>query len=261
MFPMNLLEKLTLEYPDSSRSTLRKWLKGGRILVDGKKVQEPHALIEDNAQVTLKEKQKFLELDIEVLYEDRDLVVVNKPEGVLSVATAFQENETVHGVLKRHYPRAFPVHRLDRETSGVMVIALTEEAREGLKEQFHDHTIDRKYVAIVRGKLEGEGTWECRLLEDKNYFVRPHPKGALARTHYKVLNTRGKTSAVEFTLETGKKNQIRAQSLAAGFPIMGDQKYGDTASGRLHLHAEHLAFDHPITGKKMFFTSPTPFEI
>ncbi|MCB1109348.1 MAG: RluA family pseudouridine synthase [Chlamydiia bacterium] len=256
-----LLDRLILEYPDSSRSTLRKWLKGGRILVNGKKVHEPHACVDAEAKITLREKQKFLELDIEVLYEDRDIVVVGKPEGVLSVATAFQSEETVHGVLKRHYPRAFPVHRLDRETSGVMVMALTEEASKGLKEQFHAHSIERKYVAIVRGQLEGTGTWECRLLEDQNYFVRPHPKGALAITHYRTLNTRGRTTAVEFTLQTGKKNQIRAQALAAGFPIMGDQKYGDTASGRLHLHATDLAFNHPITGKKMSFTLPPPFEL
>ena len=256
-----LLERIAFEFPDSSKSTLRKWLKGGRILVDGKKVKEPHAMIEEGTQVSLKEKQKFLELDVEVLYEDRDLVVVNKPEGVLSVATAFQTEDTVHGVLKRAYPRAFPVHRLDRETSGVMVVALTEDAREGLKEQFHSHSIERKYVAIVRGKLEGSGTWQCRLLEDQNYFVRPHPKGSLAITHYRVLNTRGKTSAVEYTLETGKKNQIRAQSLAAGYPILGDQKYGDTASGRLHLHAAHLAFIHPVTGKEMSFQAPPMFEV
>jgi len=256
-----LLERLALEFPDSSRSTLKKWLKGGRITVNGKVMKEPHAQVDESEIIALKEKQKFFDLDIELLYEDRDIVVVNKPEGVLSVETAYQTEETVHGVLKTVYQRVFPVHRLDRETSGVMVMALTEEGREGLKEQFHKHSIERKYIAVVRGKVEGSGTWKCRLLEDKNYFVRPHPKGALAITHYKVLNTRGKTSAIEFTLETGKKNQIRAQSLAAGFPILGDQKYGDTASGRLHLHAALLSFTHPTTGKEMSFKVSPTFEL
>ncbi|WP_194847516.1 RluA family pseudouridine synthase [Candidatus Neptunochlamydia vexilliferae] len=254
-----LLERLVLEFPESSRSTLRKWVKNGRIFVDGKKIKLPNETIGEGATITLKEKQKFLDLDIEVLYEDRDLVVVNKPEGVLSVAAAFDSENTVHGVMKKHYRRAFPVHRLDRETSGVMVMALTEEAWEKLKEQFHAHSIHRQYRAIVRGRLEGEGTWKCRLKEDQNYFVRPHPKGDMAITHYKVLETRGKTTAIEFTLETGKKNQIRAQALAATFPILGDQKYGDTGSHRLHLHACCLAFTHPITGKSMHFESPVPF--
>lgn len=254
-----LLERLELEFPDSSKSNLKKWLKAGRIEVDGKKVVEPHMEVTEEATIRLKEKQKFLDLDIEVLYEDRDIIVVNKPEGVLSVATAFQSEETVHGVLKKEYRRAFPVHRLDRETSGVMVIALTDEGREGLKDQFKLHTIYREYRAIVRGKLEGSGIWKCCLLEDQNYFVRPHPKGDLAITHYTVLETRGKTTRIQFILETGKKNQIRAKSLAAGFPILGDQKYGDSSSGRLHLHAYGLDFIHPTTKKKMSFCSPVPF--
>lgn len=258
---MQILERLVLDFPESSRSTLRKWIKGGRILVDGKKIKEAKFSINEGATVTLKEKQKRLGLDIEVLYEDRDIVVVNKPEGVLSVATAFEEQDTVHGVLKREYRRAFPVHRLDRETSGVMVMALNEEAKEGLKKQFHMHTIHRQYIAILRGKLEGSGTWKCLLKEDSNYFVRPHPKGMLAITHYEVLHRRRKTTVVQFTLETGKKNQIRAQALEAGFPILGDQKYGNTPASRLYLHAYHLKFTHPIKGKEMRFEAPPEFEI
>ncbi|MCP5504532.1 MAG: RluA family pseudouridine synthase [Chlamydiales bacterium] len=255
-----LLERLVLEFPDSSKSTLKKWIKAGRIRVDGQKALEPHQEVSEQALIRLMDKQKFLNLDIEVLYEDRDLIVVNKPEGILSVATAFETEETVHGVLKKEFRRVFPVHRLDRETSGVMVMALSDIAREGLKEQFHTHSIHREYRAIVRGKIEGSGTWKCRLLEDANYFVRPHPKGDLAITHYTVLNNRGKTTALQLILETGKKNQIRAQALAAGYPILGDQKYGDTSSGRLHLHAYALDFIHPVTHKKMSFKSPVPFE-
>ncbi|MCB1114955.1 MAG: RluA family pseudouridine synthase [Chlamydiia bacterium] len=254
-----LIDQLILTFPDSSKSTLRKWLKAGRIVVDGKKVVEPHVEVSDEAVIALKERQKFIDLDIEILYEDKDVVVVVKPEGVLSVATAFQSEETAHGALKKEYRRVFPVHRLDRETSGVMAFALTEEGREGLKEQFHTHSIYREYRAIVRGRIEGSGTWTCRLLEDQNYYVRPHPKGEVAITHYTALETRGKTSLIKCILETGKKNQIRAQCLAAGYPILGDQKYGDTSSGRLHLHAYGLDFIHPTTKKPMSFRSPVPF--
>ena len=256
-----LIDQLILKFPNSSKSTLKKWIKEGRILINGQKKKKPHLEIDQIDTITLERKPTFLDLSIEVLYQDRHLIVINKPEGVLSVATAFQSQETVHGVLKKSFRHVFPVHRLDRETSGVMVMALAKEAHSRLKMQFQAHSVYREYRAIVRGKMEGTGTWESRLLEDAQYFVRPHPKGELAITHYTVLNHRKKTTAVQFVLETGKKNQIRAQACAKGCPILGDQKYGDTSNQRLHLHAYALDFIHPVTYKKMSFRSPIPFQM
>ena len=253
---MKILEVLPSVFPDSSKATLKKWLKHGRILVDGRVVRDPQAMIREGAKIALKKKQTFLDLEIQVLYEDTDLIVVSKPEGVLSVATAYERESTVHGVLKALYSEVYPVHRIDRETSGVMVFALSKKAREGLKELFFHHTIYREYRAIVKGKLLGEGTWKSRLKEDANYFVKPHPDGDLSITHYKALNEKG---YVKFTLETGRKNQIRAQALEAGYPILGDQKYGGLTSRRLFLHAYRLEFVHPITRKKLAFKAPVPF--
>jgi len=257
----HLLNRLMLQFPNSSKSTLKKWIKIGRIEIDGKKFLNSHFEINEKTPIRLIHKQKFLPLDIEVVYKDQDLIVVNKPEGVLSVATAFESKQTVHGVLKEKFRQVFPVHRLDRETSGIMVMAFSETAHKRLKAQFHAHSIYREYYAVVCGKLKGSGTWKCRLLEDTNYFVRSHPRGDLAITHYTVLKTYKKTTAIQFRLETGKKNQIRAQALIAGYPILGDQKYGLTSSNRLHLHAYALDFIHPATGKKMIFKSSIPFEI
>ncbi|MEM8727642.1 MAG: RluA family pseudouridine synthase [Chlamydiota bacterium] len=255
-----LLERLLLTFPDSSKSTLKKWLKAGRIRVDGARVSEPRLEVDEKASIRLTDKQRFLDLNIEVLYRDRDLIVVDKPEGVLSVATAFETKATVHGVLKKGFRSVFPVHRLDRETSGVMVVALSEIGRQGLKEQFHSHSIHREYRAIVQGKITNSGSWKCRLLEGADYFVYHHPQGKLAVTHYTVLNNRRKTTALRLILETGRKNQIRAQAAAAGYPIVGDRKYGNRSIGRLRLHAYALGFIHPVTHKKMAFKSPVPFE-
>lgn len=256
---MFLLERLEKEFPDSTKSTLRKWVKNGRVAVNGTTTTLPHQEIKENAEITLKNKTKVLPLGIKILYEDRDLIVIDKPEGVLSVATAFERELTAHSVIKRERRNVFPVHRLDRETSGVMVFALTAAARDGLKKQFRDHSIHREYLAVVLGELKGTGTWKHTLLEDEAYFVRPHPQGELAITHYKALTVRPKTTLVRFTLETGKKNQIRAQALAEGFPILGDQKYGKSEKGRLHLHAHKLEFIHPTTGKRLHFKSDAPF--
>lgn len=253
---MKLIDALPALFPHSSKATLKKWLKAGRILVDGRLVSAPHAEVLENAQISLRKKQTFIDLGIEILYEDRDLLVLNKPEGVLSVSTAYEKEKTVHGVIKKLYREVFPVHRIDRETSGILVFALSTKAREGLKEQFLHHTIYREYRAIVEGNLAGEGTWKHHLKEDANYFVQSHPKGDHSITHYKVLNKKGYT---QFILETGRKNQIRAQAREAGHPIRGDQKYGGSTSFRLFLHAYRLEFIHPITQKNMKFASPVPF--
>lgn len=256
---MLLLDRLEKEFPDSSKSTLRKWIKHGRVAVDGAIITLPDQDIEERAKIALNNKPKMLPLGIKILYEDRDLIVLDKPEGVLSVATAFETEATVHGILKKEYRSVFPVHRLDRETSGVIVFALSEKGRESLKKQFRDHSIHREYLAVVLGHLKGRGTWKHTLIEDKSYFVSPHPQGELAITHYQALDLRPKTTLVRFMLETGKKNQIRAQALAEGFPILGDQKYGKSERGRLYLHAHRLEFLHPTTGKLLRFQSEAPF--
>ncbi|MCB1085011.1 MAG: RluA family pseudouridine synthase [Chlamydiia bacterium] len=257
---MNLLEKLSLNHPESSKSTLRKWIKMGRVTINGKVADHPQTPVEGEAIVALEKKKKLLAYDVEILYQDKDLVVLNKPRGLLTVKAAYEEERTVHGALKQSFSNVYPVHRLDRETSGVMVMALSEEARVGLKKQFHDHSIHREYRAIVIGHLQGSGTWKVPLQEDTNYVVCPHPQGEMAITHYKALKQRGKTTVMQFILETGKKNQIRAHCLHAGFPILGDQKYGKDGRGPLHLHAYFLSFAHPITNAPMKFSTPPPFE-
>ena len=244
---MDLVKSLSEQFPETSKSSIRKWIKHGRVSVK-------------NGKAVLLPKQKDRG-NLDIFYEDEHIVVVNKPEGLLTVATARIKDETLHAQVKKYFDRVWPVQRLDRGTSGVLVFALTEEAKEGLKQQFMKHTIYREYAGIVEGRLEGSGTWECRLKDDPSYTVRVNASGDLAITHYEAIKHSENHTFMKFILKTGKKNQIRVQSAHFGHPILGDRKYGSDkrAKGRLKLHAHKLGFLHPITKKKLFFISPNPF--
>lgn len=263
--PLSVLEALTLLSPDSSKTTLREWLKEGRITVDGAPVKLANTQLQANQIIALTGKKRVMASKVPILYEDAHLVVVDKPIGWLSVATHFEKEETIHGFLKERYrpKKVYVVHRLDQDTSGVMLFALSEEAYEGLKALFKEHTIEREYVAVSEGKLAAEkGTWQSYLHEDAAYHVHSSQnpeKGQLAITHYEVLNS-ARNTLLKLRLETGKKNQIRVHCQENGCPIIGDKKYGGRESliKRLCLHAHLLGFIHPITKKEMSFRSPIP---
>lgn len=261
----SLLELLGEQFPDSSKTTLRSWLEKGRVCVAGRVVKKGNARVEAGREVVLRQKTHILDLGIEVLYEDEHLAVIYKPEGVLSVATAFDRTKTAHEVLKRrfHSQRVYPVHRLDRETSGVMLFAYSEKGREGLKKQFQEHSIEREYLGIVEGKLEAKrGVWESFLQEDPDYFVRSAETGKKSITHYLVQKEKGNYTLLLFKLETGRKNQIRVHCYEAGHPLAGDKKYGAVSNPlkRLCLHAHTLGFVHPVKGEKMRFSAMLPEE-
>ncbi|MGE5196027.1 MAG: RluA family pseudouridine synthase [Anaerolineae bacterium] len=261
-----LLEILQLANPASSKNTLRSWVEKGRIEVDGKVIKKSTFQVLKDQEIHLRNRVRFAENGIEVIYEDEHLVVINKPAGLLSVATVFDKHFTAHSILKRRYysQRVFPVQRLDRETSGVMVFAYTEKSNFFLKNLFSRHEIDRKYLAIVEGVLEEKkGTWKSYLTEDQTYTVRNAERegeGRLSITHYEVIFETSNLSCLCLKLETGRKNQIRVHCQQAGHPIVGDKKYGAAgeSSGRMCLHAYQLGFCHPISLKFMSFHSPIP---
>lgn len=263
---LELLEALVLLFPDSSKTTLRSWITMGRVFVDGCVAKLPKLKISKGQGISIASKPRLVENTFPILYSDNSLVVIDKPEGLLSVSTAFEKSETAFAYLKRkYYPRTVHVvHRLDQETSGVMLFALSEECLAGLKKIFEKHDIERRYVAIVEGAIsEKKGTWQSYLTEDSNYVVRvtqDASKGELAITHYTVKARNKGYTWLELTLETGKKNQIRVHCQEAGCSVVGDKKYGSTCNPlkRLGLHAHYLAFVHPLTGKAMRFTSPIP---
>ena len=284
----SLLTALGKLSPESSKNTLKSWVEQGRVSVDETRASSYRQELVPGQELKVGPKTSYTEHGIKILYEDDHLVVIDKPDKLLTVATAAENEKTVHAILKRRLRRlVYPVHRLDRDTSGVMLFAYTTQARDLLKEQFEKHTIDRIYYAIVEGAPSpSKGTWRSTLIEDDFFFVKSIPtpskpldfrskeaaryaqrrtaiekkeQGKLAITHYEVLKQRKHTALVKFTLETGRKNQIRVHASEAGFPILGDMKYGGQANRRrLCLHAHILGFYHPLRNKKMRFTSPLP---
>ncbi len=261
-----LLEVLAILSPESSRSSLRSWLKEGRVLVDGIPCKLASRLIKPSQVITVGRRPRFAKGNIDILYEDLHLVVIEKPEGLLSVAAAFEKEETIHAFLKAKFKArsVYPVHRLDQGTSGLMLFALSEEGRDGLKKMMEKHEVERIYYAIVEGFVApAQGTWSTYQFEDANYKVfntMKSDQGKMAITHYQIKASTQRYTLLELRLETGRKNQIRAHCEWAGFPVAGDKKYGAVTNPakRLCLHAHILSFNHPITGKPMKFVSPLP---
>jgi 23S rRNA pseudouridine1911/1915/1917 synthase len=206
-----------------------------------------------------------------ILYEDNDILIILKPVGLLTVATEDERERTAYFYLRQYLQqrdrrqRLFIVHRLDKFASGVLVFAKSERVKSTLQGIFMRHDIQRKYWAIVEGAVEkAHGTIRSRLAEDKS--LRMHSTadaklGKSAVTHFRVLRRAGKYTALEVTLETGRKNQIRAHLSEMGHPIVGDRAYGSTLNplGRLGLHAFLLGFRHPVSGEALLFqTDPPP---
>ena len=214
--------------------------------------------------------RKHLPKDLEILYEDKDILVINKPAGLLTVRTATTKLKTAHYILTDYVrkgslksrKRIFTVHRLDQWTSGVLIFAKSEDAKERLQDNWKQ--TQKTYVAVVHGQLKPkQGTITSYLFETKNYFVRSttdKTKGKLAKTAYKVLKEAGQFSLVEIDLLTGRKNQIRVHLADKGNPIAGDRKYGKAkdAYKRLALHAKTISFSHPTTSQLMTFEAKLP---
>ncbi len=269
---MNLLEALQAQFPDSSKTTLRQMLQTGRVRVNGEAEKDAKLEIADDDVVDVVSKSVARQLPpgLTILHEDADVIVVLKAHGLLTVATERERETTAQAYLnaylgaKRREERIHVVHRLDRETSGVLVFAKNFHARERLKEQFAEHSVERVYVAIVEGVIEPPcGTIRSHLFERpdlKMVSVEPRDDAKLAVTHYRTIRSNGDYAMLEVTLETGRKNQIRAHLSEAGHPVIGDRMYGATSNpiDRLGLHAKFLAFVHPTTGKKLSFTVALP---
>lgn len=214
--------------------------------------------------------RKHLPRGLEILYEDSDILVIDKPAGMLTVGTETNKFRTVYYFLTDYVRkgsaksrnRIFIVHRLDQLTSGVLVFAKNEEAKLRLQAEWKD--TEKKYVAVVYGQFaQKEGIISSYLAENKAFIVystTDAAKGKLAQTAYKVLKESGRFSLLEITLLTGRKNQIRVQMADKGHPIAGDCKYGKNRDRykRLALHAKSISFKHPVTGRQMTFETRLP---
>ena len=274
--PLPLLEYLLVKLPTLGRNKIKSFLTHKQVLVDGMVVtRHDFELAKEDVVTILKfgRRGKTNEpFTLPILYEDDDLIVIDKPSGLLSIASDKEKEKTAYRMLndyvKRKDPKAriFIVHRIDKDTSGVLVVAKNVEIRDALQHRWNDIVSDRGYYAIIEGHMEKEkGTFHTWLLETStNLMFSSHKKGEgqEAITHYEVMKTSEKYSLLDVHIDTGRKNQIRVHLKESGHPIIGDDKYGEPSNplGRLGLHAYRLAFTHPKTKKKMVFEAPLPNE-
>ena len=271
-----LMEFVASVLPDAKRGDLKKWLKYGHFAIDGNVTTAFDAPVAPGSTVELNFTRPFVVFRhprLKIAYEDDDIIVVDKGYGLLSVDTDTSRKsnvETAYSILrdyvKSKHPsnKIFIVHRLDRDTSGLMVFAKNIEAKEALQHNWNNMVLERKYVALLDGELEKEsGEIRSHLAETVQhevYSTDDPMEGKLAVTRFKVRRKGKGHTLAEFSLDTGRKNQIRVHARDLGCPITGDRKYGN-GSGPLHrlaLHAETLRFAHPISRKDMNFTSPVP---
>ena len=248
-------------------------LAQGRVSVNGEPCSNAKLEVHpgDTLEVGQRRAPSKLPGGLSILFEDNDILIIVKPVGLLTVATEDEREQTVYFYLRQYLQqrdrrqRLFIVHRLDKFASGILVFAKSERIKMMLQGVFMRHDIQRKYWAIVEGKVEkAEGTIRSLLAENRD--LRMHSttdanRGKPAVTHYRILRRAGKVTSLEVTLETGRKNQIRVHLSEMGHPIVGDRAYGCTQDplGRLGLHAFLLGFRHPVTGAELLFkTDPPP---
>ena len=255
-----------------SRSRAKAILSGGGVRVNHRNTRQHDLELQPGWLVEVSKRKPKGELKskfVKIVYEDPHIVVVEKEIGILSMASA-HHTFCVKSVLDDYFHRthqkctAHVVHRLDRDTSGLLVYAKTIEAEQILEHNWRDIVSDRRYLALVSGALEKkQGTVESFLKDNKAFFTYSSPTdngGKYAVTHFHVLNRTTEHSLVEYRLETGRKNQIRVHSADMGHPVCGDIKYGngDDPIHRLCLHAYVLCFTHPVTGERMEFDTQIP---
>lgn len=253
------------------RNRIRQLLKYGSLYVNGKVVKKyDHPLMPgDRLSIEIKKeisKEILQRFRIKLIYEDNHIIVIDKPPGLLSIATETEKQRTAYYIineyLKQKGERVFIVHRFDRDTSGVMVFAKTEESKIRLQSGWQE--AEKTYIALIEGRLkEKEGIITGYLKETETFLVHPSRSkidAIYAATAYRVLKEGKDYSLVEIKLLTGRKNQIRVHLSGIGHPVAGDKKYGAKTNPfrRLCLHASNLSFRHPVTGKIMRFTSKIP---
>lgn len=269
---MSLIEFIMEKLHGISRNRAKALISNRVVLVNNAITTHPLTELQPGDIIQLdrsKHKMSFRCKELDIIYEDPYLLVIDKHPGLLSMSNNTRQ-QTVQVILNRYLEKgggrntSHLVHRLDRDTSGLMVYAKDVQTQQSLINGWQQLVTDRRYLALVEGELEKpSGRVQSWLTEDKRFITHSSPVdngGKFAVTHYNLLNVSNGYSLVECMLETGRKNQIRVHMADLGHPVVGDHKYG--ASGdpmhRLGLHAHMLCFIHPVTGKHMKFETPVP---
>ncbi len=270
--PKELLAFLQEMMPESSRTKVKELL-AHNVYVDGRRTSQFNFPLQKGMKVSVEKasgKDRLRPRDLDIVYEDQHLMVVNKHEGLLSYSK-FPNDKTVITVLNQYLEashqrcHAHIVHRLDRDTSGLMVVSKSKEVSQKFEEDWKGMVYDRRYVAVAWGKIEPPRGEVKSWFTDGEYCVLSSPTdngGKLAVTHYEVRQTSRRYSLVELKLDTGRRNQIRVHLRDLQHPVVHDPMYGykDDLSpiNRLALHAYRLCFKHPVTGRRLQFETPVP---
>ena len=268
-----LMAFLAEAMPGASRTKLKSLLSHGAVSVDGAITTQYNTRLVTGSSVQINHAHGPEPLRhplLKVVYEDEHLIVVHKGAGLLSVNTEQKKENTAYTLLTDYVKKAdrrariFIVHRLDRDTSGLMMFAKDAETSDLLRSDWHHIVYDRRYVAVVVGQMERDEGTVRSWLTDRKLYVHSSPTddgGQEAITHYRTVKRSETMSLVELRLETGRRNQIRVHMQDIGHPVVGDGRYGIDDRNPLHrlgLHAFKLCFTHPITGEDLEFETPYP---
>ena len=276
--PIPLLTRLGQLFPEAKKTTLRDMVAGKRVRVNGKLVGRVNTPVAEGDQIEVADpgdvpkEPVVLDEGLRLIYFDADIIIVDKPAGLLTSTDSKEKRPTAWRILREYFRRqnrrnvVHLIHRLDRDASGLLIFARTQDSYETLKRQFFDHTITRQYDVVVHGTpAKPKGRLEHFLLEDPTgvVYVTPDEKlGKLAILDYEVVETSKPKhlARLRCALFTGRKHQIRVQLKAIGHPVCADAVYGkaDEPPHRLALHAARLSLKHPRTGKTVSFESPMP---
>lgn len=272
--PMLLMDFILSKMGGMSRNAAKSLLAHRQVFVNESITTQYNAQLAEGDLVRITSSGGNIELThpkLKIVFEDEFLIVVDKKEGLLTVSTGKGDETTAFSILKNHVKKSSPqnrifvVHRIDRETSGIIVFAKTKEIQLAMQEHWHEVVTRRIYVALVDGKVEKESDTIISWFTENQKSLKIHSSatdngGQQAITHYKRIKANDKLSLLQVELETGRKNQIRVHLSGIGHPISGDKKYGSEQSviGRMGLHARLLAFIHPMTLQEVSFETPVP---
>lgn len=272
--PMELMDFLLAKMGGMKRNSVKALLSHRQVSVNAEVTTQYNTLLKPGDVVTVSSERGNTELmhpKVRVIFEDPYLIVIEKKENLLTVRTDNGNELTAYSILKKHvlkaskFNRIYTVHRLDRETSGVLVFAKDRSVQLALQENWHTDVKKRIYVAVVEGRMERQEDTIVSWLTENEKSLKVHSSpvdngGQQAVTHYRVIKSNDDYSLLEIELATGRKNQIRVHMQSIGHPVIGDKRYGAKTNpiGRLALHARILEFTHPVTKKPVHFETPVP---
>ena len=254
-----LLDSIFLFKKDLSKKTIKNYIKNEMVMVNNKTITNSSFKVNKGDKIEISySKKKINEYNLDILYEDEYLIAINKPNGLLSISNDKEKEITAYRMVsdyvkKNNNKYIFVVHRLDQDTSGILMFCKNQSIRDKMQDNWNTIVKKRGYLAIVNGKTNKNGTIHSFLYEDKMGFIHSsnNGRGKEAITHYSLIKNNNDYSLLQVFIDTGRRNQIRVHLSSKGYPIVGDKKYGckDNSIKRLCLHANILEFIHPVSKK------------